>query len=103
MSKFAANLSMMFGEHAFLDRFDAAAEAGFAAVEFLFPYDHKPEAIADRLARNGLTQALFNLPPGDWQAGERGLAALPDRFEEFEAGLTGRSTMSRRPECGAFT
>ena len=64
MPKFAANLSMMFTEHAFLDRFDAAAEAGFAAVEFLFPYDHPPEAIAERLARNRLTQALFNLPPG---------------------------------------
>jgi hydroxypyruvate isomerase len=87
MPKFAANLSMMFGEHAFLDRFDAAAEAGFAAVEFLFPYEETPQAIADRLARNRLTQALFNLPPGDWQAGERGLAALPDRFPEFKAGL----------------
>ncbi len=64
MPKFAANLSMMFTEHAFLDRFDTAAEAGFAAVEFLFPYEHPPEAIAERLKRNRLTQALFNLPPG---------------------------------------
>lgn len=87
MPKFAANLSMMFTEHAFLDRFDAAAEAGFAAVEFLFPYDHPPEAIAERLERNRLTQALFNLPPGRWEEGERGLAALPDRFEEFKSGL----------------
>ncbi|MGH6797078.1 MAG: hydroxypyruvate isomerase, partial [Roseiarcus sp.] len=86
MPKFAANLSMMFTEHAFLDRFDAAAEAGFAAVEFLFPYDHAPEAIAERLERNRLTQALFNLPPGRWEEGERGLAALPGRFEEFKSG-----------------
>ena len=87
MPKFAANLSMMFTEHAFLDRFDAAAEAGFAAVEFLFPYDHPPEAVAERLNRNRLTQALFNLPPGRWEDGERGLAALPDRFAEFKSGV----------------
>jgi hydroxypyruvate isomerase len=87
LPKFAANLSMMFTEHAFLDRFDAAAEAGFAAVEFLFPYDHPPEAIAERLKRNDLTPALFNLPPGRWQDGERGLAALPDRFDEFKSGV----------------
>jgi 2-dehydrotetronate isomerase len=86
--KFAANLSMMFTEHAFLDRFGAAADAGFAAVEFLFPYDHPPEAIAERLERNRLTQALFNLPPGRWEDGERGIAALPARFEEFKSGLT---------------
>ena len=88
MPKFAANLSMMFTEHSFLDRFDAAAEAGFAAVEFLFPYDHALEAIAERLARNRLTQVLFNLPQGRWQEGERGLAALPDRFDEFKAGVS---------------
>jgi 2-dehydrotetronate isomerase len=87
MPKFAANLSMMFTEHAFLDRFDAAAAAGFAAVEYLFPYEHPPEAIAERLRRNGLTQALFNLPPGRWENGERGIAALPDRFDEFKSGL----------------
>lgn len=87
MPQFAANLSMMFTEHAFLDRFDAAAEAGFPAVEFLFPYDHPPEAIAERLERNRLTQALFNLPPGRWEDGERGIAALPERFEEFKSGL----------------
>lgn len=87
MPKFAANLSMMFTEHAFLDRFAAAADAGFAAVEYLFPYEHPPEAIAKALQANRLTQALFNLPPGDWAAGERGLAALPARFEEFAAGV----------------
>ncbi|MEJ1160928.1 2-oxo-tetronate isomerase [Prosthecomicrobium sp. N25] len=87
MPNFAANLTMMFTEWDFLDRFDAAAEAGFAAVEFLFPYDHPPEVIADRLARNRLTPALFNMPPGDWAAGERGLAALPDRFDDLKAGV----------------
>lgn len=87
MPRFAANLSMMFNEWDFLDRFDAAAEAGFEAVEFLFPYDHAPEAIGERLARNGLSQALFNLPPGDWAAGERGIAALPGRFDELKAGV----------------
>ena len=87
MPRFAANLSMMFTEWPFLDRFDAAAQAGFTAVEFLFPYDYAPDAIADRLARNGLTQALFNLPPGNYAAGERGLAALPDRFDELRRGV----------------
>ncbi|MBY3251111.1 2-oxo-tetronate isomerase [Rhizobium laguerreae] len=85
MPVFAANLTMMFNEWAFLDRFDAAAEAGFAAVEYLFPYEATPEAIAERLARNNLQQALFNLPPGDWAAGERGIAALPGRFDALKA------------------
>lgn len=87
MPVFAANLTMMFTEWAFLDRFDAAAEAGFTAVEYLFPYDHPADAVAARLERNGLTQALFNMPPGDWAAGERGLAALLDRFGDFRAGV----------------
>ena len=87
MPRFAANLTMMFTEHAFLDRFAAAAEAGFAAVECLFPYEHPPAAIAAQLARHGLTLALFNLPPGDFAAGERGLAALPDRLDELRAGV----------------
>ncbi|MBY5818184.1 hydroxypyruvate isomerase family protein [Rhizobium leguminosarum] len=85
MPVFAANLTMMFNEWAFLDRFDAAADAGFAAVEYLFPYEATPEAIAERLARNNLQQALFNLPPGDWAAGERGIAALPGRFDALKA------------------
>ncbi len=97
MPKFAANLSMMFTEHAFLDRFDAAAEAGFAAVEYLFPYEHAPAAIAERLKRNNLTQALFNLPPGDFAAGERGLAALSGRAEEF------RESVDRALEYAAAT
>ncbi|KQP34032.1 hydroxypyruvate isomerase [Methylobacterium sp. Leaf469] len=87
MPRFAANLTLMFTEVPFLDRFAAAAQAGFTAVECLFPYGHPPEAIAERLARHGLTLALFNLPPGDWDAGERGLAALADRFAELQAGV----------------
>jgi hydroxypyruvate isomerase len=87
MPRFAANLTMMFNEVPFLDRFEAAAKAGFAAVEFLFPYDHPPQEIGARLRGNGLTQALFNLPPGNWDAGEKGFAALPDRFADLQASL----------------
>lgn len=87
MPAFAANLSMMFNEVAFLDRFEAAAEAGFAAVEYLFPYDFAPDEIARRLEEHRLTQALFNMPPGDFAAGERGLAALPERFDELKRGV----------------
>jgi 2-dehydrotetronate isomerase len=87
MPHFAANLSLMFTEVPFLDRFDAAAQAGFTAVEFLFPYQHPAKEVGERLQRNGLTQALFNLPPGDWDAGEKGFAALPDRFADLEASL----------------
>ena len=87
MPAFAANLSFLFNEYDFLDRFDQAAEAGFQAVEYLFPYEHPPQAIAERLDRTGLEQALFNLPAGDWAKGERGLAALPDRFDELKASV----------------
>lgn len=87
MPRFAANLTMMFTELDFLDRFAAAARAGFWAVEYLFPYAHDPHRIAEALEENGLTQALFNLPPGNWDAGERGLATLPDRREEFRASV----------------
>jgi hydroxypyruvate isomerase len=83
MLSFAANLSMMYTEHPFLERFAAAAADGFEAVEFLFPYEHAPDEIASRLRRHGLVQALFNLPPGDFARGERGIAALPGREEEF--------------------
>jgi 2-dehydrotetronate isomerase len=84
---FAANLSMMFTEVPFLDRFRAAADCGFTAVEYLFPYEHAPETIATKLAEAGLVQALFNMPPGNWSAGERGLAALPGREAEFTTAL----------------
>jgi hydroxypyruvate isomerase len=87
MPRFAANLSWLFQEWPFLDRFAAAADAGFGAVEYLFPYDHKPDEIARLLARHNLKQVLFNLPPGDFVAGERGIAALPERREEFCASV----------------
>jgi hydroxypyruvate isomerase len=87
MPRFAANLTMMFTEVPFLDRFAAAARAGFTAVEFLFPYDHPAEEVGKRLHEHGLTQALFNLPPGDWNAGEKGFAALPARFDDLKKSL----------------
>jgi 2-dehydrotetronate isomerase len=85
--KFAANLTMLFNEVPFLERFAAAAEAGFAGVESLFPYDHPVEEIAARLRTHGLQNVLSNLPPGDWNGGERGIAAIPGREEEFRIGL----------------
>jgi len=87
MPNFAANLSLMYNEHAFLDRFAAAAADGFDGVEYLFPYDFTAAQIRTRLDAAGLTQVLFNAPPGDWAAGERGIAALPGREEEFRRGL----------------
>lgn len=88
MPAFAANLTMLFNERPFLDRFAAAREAGFAGVEYLFPYDHPAGELAKRLEANGLAQVLHNLPAGDWSRGERGIAVLPDRIEEFRAGVT---------------
>jgi hydroxypyruvate isomerase len=87
MPRFSANLSMLFGEHDFLDRFDAAARAGFKGVEYIGPYDHPPEVVAARLKKNGLTQVLFNLPAGDWAAGDRGMACDPRRADEFYASV----------------
>lgn len=83
MPRFAANLSMLFQEVDFLDRFAAAAAAGFTGVEFMFPYAVPAPEIARRLAAHGLTQVLFNMPPGDLAAGDRGIAAIPDREAEF--------------------
>jgi hydroxypyruvate isomerase len=83
MPRFAANLSFLFQEVAFLERFAAAARLGFRGVECLFPYDYPAAAIAERLHTCGLELVLFNLPPGDWDAGERGLAAIPGREEAF--------------------
>ena len=87
MPKFCANLTMMFNEVDFLDRFAAAAEAGFEGVEYLFPYPFEKEDVAGRLQDAGLTQILHNLPAGDWDAGERGIAILADRKAEFEDGV----------------
>lgn len=87
MPRLAANLSMLFTEQDFLARFDAAAAAGFQGVEYLFPYDYPAEQIKEKLDTNKLTQVLFNLPAGDWAAGERGIACHPDRVEEFRQGV----------------
>ncbi|MGV0959388.1 MAG: hydroxypyruvate isomerase [Limnohabitans sp.] len=87
MPRFSANLSMLFTERPFLDRFDQAARAGFEAVEFLFPYEHPVEEVAKALKDSGLKLVLHNLPAGDWAAGERGLACHPDRVVEFCEGL----------------
>ena len=87
MPKFAANLTMMFTEAPFLDRFDLAANAGFKAVEFLFPYAFDARDLRARLMLNGLQLVLHNLPAGDWDAGERGIACHPDRVDEFRAGV----------------
>jgi hydroxypyruvate isomerase len=83
MPKFAANVSMMFTEVPFLDRFQSASDAGFKAVEFLFPYDYSPEEVKEKSQAAGIEIALFNLVPGDWNAGERGIACIPGREEEF--------------------
>jgi hydroxypyruvate isomerase len=87
MPRFAANLTMLYPEHDFLDRFAAAARDGFEGVEYLFPYAWEPRLLAQRLADHGLQQVLFNAPPGDWEAGERGLACLPGREAEFRHGV----------------
>ncbi|RRV04873.1 hydroxypyruvate isomerase [Pseudomonas sp. v388] len=87
MPRFAANLSMLYPQHDFLDRFAAAAADGFAAVEYLFPYAYNPQELKQRLDDNGLVQALFNAPPGDWDACERGIASLPGREAEFRSGV----------------
>ena len=87
MPKLAANLTMLFGEVAFLERFKAAADAGFDAVEYLFPYDYDRAVLRRQLRDHRLTQVLHNLPGGNWAAGERGIACLPDRLDEFRAGV----------------
>lgn len=87
MPRFAANLTLLYNERAFLDRFAAAAADGFKGVECLFPYDFDARELAHRLSHLGLQQVLFNAPPGDWAGGERGLASLPGREAEFRAGI----------------
>jgi 2-dehydrotetronate isomerase len=97
--KFAANLSFIFQEVGFLDRFAAAAACGFKAVEYLAPYDHPPDVIAGQLNRHGLVQALFNMPPGDWAAGERGIGALPGRETEFRDAVETALVYAKATEC----
>ncbi|GAB3453498.1 hydroxypyruvate isomerase [Massilia terrae] len=87
MPRFAANLTMLFNELPFLERFEAARAAGFRGVEYLFPYSFEKEALAERLDRNGLTQVLHNLPAGDWDKGERGIGCHPGREGEFQDGV----------------
>ena len=87
MPRFAANLTMMFNEVPFLDRFKAASEAEFTAVEFLFPYEHSPEEVAAKAKAAGVRIVLFNMPAGDWAAGERGIAGVPGREQEFRDGV----------------
>jgi hydroxypyruvate isomerase len=87
MPKFCANLTMLFNEVDFLDRFEKAAKAGFKGVEYLFPYAWKKEQLVEKLGAFGLSQALHNLPAGDWNKGERGIACLPGRETEFQEGV----------------
>ncbi|MBQ0961222.1 hydroxypyruvate isomerase family protein [Ideonella sp. 4Y11] len=99
MPRFAANLTMLYNEHAFLERFAAAAADGFRGVEFLFPYAFPAEELAQRLRDHGLQQVLFNAPPGDWEAGERGLACLPGREADFRAGVARALDYAQALDC----
>jgi hydroxypyruvate isomerase len=99
MLRLAANLSWLYQDIPFMERFAAAAGHGFGAVEFLFPYDFPADDIAAQLRKHRLTQALFNLPPGDWSKGERGLAALPGREAEFTAALETALHYAKTLEC----
>ena len=99
MPRFAANLSMLFTEVDFPERFALARAAGFDGVEYLFPYAYPRELLAQALRDNGLTQVLFNLPPGDWDAGERGIACLPDRVDEFRDGVARALDYARALGC----
>ena len=87
MPRFSANLSMLFGEHPFLERFANARDAGFHYVEYLFPYEYPARDLLALLTKYGLQQVLFNLPAGNWGAGDRGLAVDPHRIEEFNRGV----------------
>ncbi len=99
MPTFSANLSMMYQEVDFIDRFGLAAADGFEFVEFLFPYTYPAQAIVDQLTTHGLKLQLFNLPPGDLQAGEKGLAILPDRQKEFDDGLALAIEYAQAMDC----
>ncbi|MEO8249878.1 MAG: 2-oxo-tetronate isomerase [Burkholderiales bacterium] len=99
MPRFAANLSMLYAEHDFLERFAAAANDGFEAVEFLFPYAYKAADLAQRLSDHGLRQVLFNMPPGDWEKGERGTACLPGREDEFRRDFCRALEYAERLAC----
>ena len=99
MPKLAANLTMLFGEMEFLDRFEAAAQAGFRGVEFLFPYAYDAGELQRRLRDHSLAMVLHNLPAGDWAAGERGIGCLPDRVDEFKQGVEQAITYATALGC----
>ena len=99
MPRFAANLTMLFGEMPFIDRFAAARAAGFRGVEYLFPYDFDRAELCEQLNQHGLTQVLHNLPAGTWAAGERGIAILPDRVKEFRDGVDRAIDYARALDC----
>lgn len=99
MPRFAANLSMMYAEHAFVDRFAAAAADGFEAVEYLFPYAWPADELAQQLDDNGLVQVLFNAPPGNWEQGERGMACLPGREDEFRRSVEQAAAYAKALRC----
>ncbi len=100
MPKFAANLSMLYTDMPFIERFAAAAKAGFKAVEFLFPYEYDPALLQGELQQGGLKQVLFNLPAGDWAAGDRGIAGDPRRKDEFRAGVAKAIAYAEALGCG---
>lgn len=87
MIKFSANLTMLYSDVPFVDRFERAASSGFRFIEYQFPYEHDARVLANTASRNGLTSILFNLPAGEWSKGDRGIAASPDRVEEFRQGV----------------
>jgi len=97
--KFAANLTMLFNELPFVERFAAASAAGFSGVEYLFPYDFDKAQLVEQLKQHGLTQVLHNLPAGNWAAGERGIAVLPDRMQEFRDGVGRAIDYARALDC----
>ena len=102
MPKFSANLTMMFNEVEFLDRFERASKAGFKAVEYMFPYEWPKEQLADALESHELEQVLFNLPAGDWAAGERGIACIPGREGEFKEGVESALDYAEALRCPAL-
>ena len=103
MPKFSANLSMLFNEVEFLDRFARASKAGFKAVEYMFPYEWPKEQLARALQSHSLEQALFNLPAGDWAGGERGIACIPGRESEFKDGVASALTYAEALQCPTLT
>ena len=99
MPKFSANLTFLFNELPFMDRFEAAAKAGFKAVEYMAPYPYPADDLKTALKDNGLAQALFNLPAGDWDNGERGMACIPGREAEFREGVAKAIAYGRALDC----